>query len=374
MAKKIFIISLVFFLVMGIFLLVQFFLFSNKSDSKKSISNSQEVDNDRLLSEDINKSEKGKIEKIINAETKGLWLINGELSYFNQNNFLSASLDGSNKNSLATYPFNSVTELSWSFDDKNVIVRDSGKYYIFNFEKKEAVPFKSDADNLIWGNIGNQVVYKYYDLGTKKRSLNVSDLSGEKWQEITEIPFQFADVKMNPKKEVVALFSKPDSSQETQLFIVDLVKKEKKEVSKKYKGANFEWSPDGTKLLFSYTKDNGKTNLAVMTVENETVLELNFPGLVDKCVWSNDSESIYCANPTFIDSGVVLPDDWSSEKSFSTDTFWQINTATGEQNRVIELNEINEDIDAKNLLLDKNEDYLFFIDRKTEDVFRIRLN
>ncbi len=377
MTKKIFIISGIIFLIAGVYLAIQFFVFQK---SPTSYENTEIVKKDEgkisgVDSEDKNKRNSEKINKIIegNIKNPALDVSGSKILYFNQNNFLLTDLDGTTKSSIGTYPFNSGENIEWSSDNSLAIIRDSGKYFIFDIKKNEAKPFKSDADNLIWGKIQNQLIYKYFDNKTKKRSLNISDLSGENWQELMEIPFRYAEMKVNPKNETLALFSMPNAFEETQIFIVNLIKKEQREIKLKYKGVNYKWSPDGKKLLFSYAKEGGKTGMAVLQIETEKVTELNFPGLVDKCVWAGDSVGVYCASPTFDSPNTILPDDWASGKVFSADTFWQVDTIKGEKKRIVELEEINASVDANFLFLDKDEKSLFFVDKKTGGLFKVGL-
>lgn len=374
MTKKIFIVSAIIFLIVGVYLAVQFFVFQKKTTSYENTEVVKD-DKDKSIENEGKESSNEKIKQIIEGGVKNPFLNNSKnkILYFNQNNFISTGLDGTTKSSIGTYPFTNVENIEWSSDNNLAIVKDSGKYFIFDVKKNETKPFKSDADNVIWGKIPNQLVYKYFDNNTKKRSLNISDLSGEKWQEIMEIPFRYANIELNPKNETLVIFSKPTASEETQFFIVNLIKKESREMKLNYKGVNYKWSPDGEKLLFSYTKDAGKTNLAILQVETEKITELNFPGIIDKCVWTGNSVNVYCASPTF-ETAVILPDDWMSGKSFSSDTFWKINTIKGEQKRIIELAEINKDVDASFLFLDKDEKNLFFIDKKAGGLLKINLN
>ncbi len=370
MTKKIFIISSILFLIAGIYLFVQFFLFQEKP----IIHENKTKDDLSVLSNKENSLDK-KIERVIKEEvvTPLMDVSGNKILYFNQGNFLLSNLKGTVKSSIGAYPFNVLEEIKWSSDNNQAIIKDADKYYIFDISSLDAKPFKSDADNLIWGSKKDQVIYKFYDSNSQKRSLNIADSSGASWEEITEIPFRYAEIEVNSKDKKVALFSLPKASQETQLFIVDLLKKEKREIEKKYKGADYRWSPNGEKLLFSYTKDSGKTSLAILNINDESVSELNFPGLVDKCVWLSDSIGIYCANLTYSDTEVVLPDDWESGKISSSDTFWKIDTVKGEQKRILELNEINENVDATSLFMDKDEKILFFVDKKTNNLFRIKL-
>jgi hypothetical protein len=71
----------------------------------------------------------------------------------------------------------------------------------------------------------------------------------------------------------------------------------------------------------------------------------------------------------------LYPDDWyRGEVSFS-DQIWKINLNDGSTNMLIDpiLIPDGEDIDATNLALDANEDYLFFINKKDSFLWELGL-
>ena len=135
------------------------------------------------------------------------------------------------------------------------------------------------------------------------------------------------------------------------------------------------WSPDSKKLLVSYAQKRAGNRL-VLAVTNEGGGELkglNFFTSVKKCVWSGDSEHVFCGGMTGLPSQAVLPNDWQDDKYYSSDTFWKINTKNGEKARLLELEETPGELDGIDFFLDQNENFLFFTEKKSENLYRIAL-
>jgi hypothetical protein len=140
-------------------------------------------------------------------------------------------------------------------------------------------------------------------------------------------------------------------------------------------GADYLWNPDGNYLLVSHTdkKDGAKMSLALLNSQGKDYKELNIPTFVSKCVWSKDNKTIFYALPGAIPETAVMPDDYLSGKVKTTDTFWKINIPTGEKTRLLELDQIKNQLDASNLFLNANESFLFFVNRLDNKLYKLAL-
>jgi len=113
----------------------------------------------------------------------------------------------------------------------------------------------------------------------------------------------------------------------------------------------------GDLKLFS-TRDGGTRSLTVAT-------------LPEKCVWAADTVTVYCAVPNIlpvVQSGqttIQYPDDWWSGEAAFNDSFWRINTDTGEGKIVYADGSTGggNRLDAINLILDEIGQRLIFTDR-----------
>ena len=124
-------------------------------------------------------------------------------------------------------------------------------------------------------------------------------------------------------------------------------------------------SPDGQKVLYSRTNSEG-VGLILYDRKTKKYTDLKLKTLVEKCVWNNSSTLIYCGVPESWDSG-TYPDIWYQGATTFRDSLWRIDPSGLFGNTEIEniSQTAGEDIDLIKPALDKEEKYLYFINKKT---------
>jgi hypothetical protein len=129
------------------------------------------------------------------------------------------------------------------------------------------------------------------------------------------------------------------------------------------KGLTTKTNSTATEVLYSDSaRDTPRLYLYNLKKAESKLLPWNtFP---EKCLWSNtDTKIIYCAVPKNFEAG-DYPDLWYQGLTNFTDDIWRINTDTGASTLVFDIQkETNNSIDAINLQLDKNDNYLFFTNK-----------
>ena len=140
-------------------------------------------------------------------------------------------------------------------------------------------------------------------------------------------------------------------------------------------GGDYLWSPDGTQALVSSLGDeNSKMpTLGLITINSE-YHDLNIPTIVSKCVWSSDGKTIYYALPGGIPDSVIMPNDYQNGKFTTEDTFWKMDIATGQKERLVSANEISGKYDSSNLFLSATNSALYFVNKIDGKLYRIYKN
>ena len=294
--------------------------------------------------------------------------------------FWEISFDGSFKKKIINENFSSLNVVIWSPDKKQAVLKIAGDFYNYNYGE-EPKKIKDSIKYLVWSNLGDKIIYKYFNSTAKNPTLNISNSDGSDWKKLADIE-DIADnriiIATVPQSSLVSFWVIPDAQKENTLNIVSIAGggNIEKIVEGKF-GADYLWSPKGEKFLVSSISEKGSDNmiLEIGTLDDkgENLIDLKFPTLVSKCVWSKDSQLIYCALPSGIPENSVIPNDYNDKKFFTEDSFWKIDTETGKKERLVELEDINEKIDATNLFLSPNEDILFFINRRDGKLYRIVL-
>ncbi len=133
-------------------------------------------------------------------------------------------------------------------------------------------------------------------------------------------------------------------------------------------------SPNGQYLLYSKNTKNGPA-LTLEDVSTNKTTNLGLYSLPEKCVWANDSASLYCAVPAVIPAGSVYPDSWYQGTVSFTDSFWYIDPTGNYDNRQLfsPLSEGGEPTDGVRLRVDDKYRYLYFMNRDTNILWQYDL-
>lgn len=130
---------------------------------------------------------------------------------------------------------------------------------------------------------------------------------------------------------------------------------------------------DNTKLLYSHI-ESGRPVLKIFDVKESGSNDIFVSTLSDKCVWGNlQKEIAYCAVPKDIPN-VSLPDDWYQGAVTFSDSIWKIDTENVSTEFISSISEDSgEDIDAINLSLTPDDNYLVFQNKKDLTLWSLKL-
>jgi hypothetical protein len=136
-------------------------------------------------------------------------------------------------------------------------------------------------------------------------------------------------------------------------------------------GLTVNTNSEGTKFLYSESTDTG-LNFFFHDAKKKVVKNFSLKTLPEKCVWSKKEVSVaYCAVPSELKAN-DYPDAWYQGTVSFVDQIWKINTETDENNLLYET--INKGgLDAVNPALDKDENYLVFINKKDLTLWSLKL-
>jgi hypothetical protein len=306
-----------------------------------------------------------------------------KLRFYNKDNgnITEVDFDGSAERVIFENNISNLKSVKWS-PDKNFVISSfengsDNKFYLYSYITRKSLELKKGMDTVTWDNQGDKIIYKYFNEENKERSLNISDPNGKNWQNLVTLEGKFKRISMVqvPQTLFVSFWNYPDAFQETSLNKVNIVGDIAADNILEGKfGANYLWSPDGRSFLVSSVSKGGSNlKLEIGDVNGSNFKNLNVPTLVDKCVWTKDSQEIYCALPSDIVEDSVIPNDYQERKILTKDTFWKINIKSGKKERIVELEDFTEEYDAINLFFSPKENILFFINRYNDKVYRIIL-
>ncbi len=374
MLKKIFIISAVLLLVSTVFFGIYIIAFKPESgvSIKKVTEEEKKSDIEKFMSKKlVNITSEPVISATIGPDNETIRYYNGI-----DGRAWTMTLRGTNQEVLLNETDGVPNSVKWSKNGNSAILTyDNGNIFVTDYATGKKNKLRDGMDNVEWANSNNRILYKYYDEKKGERSLNVADSDGSNWKKIAELPFRHTSFTQIPASIMAAFWPSGDVDIDTKLFKINTVNESTpKEIFADKKGAEYKFSPDGKKVLISFSYDEGKkTMLAVMDSDGSNYNEFMIPTVVKKTTWAPNSNTVYYAQPTNVPENAIWPNDYNEEKFNTSDTFYKIDVESGKKDRIIELKELDEELDAVDLFVTHSEDKLFFINRSNKLLYKLNL-
>jgi hypothetical protein len=376
-SKKIFIIFATLFAIMLIFLSIY-----NLSFKKPSATVAQPT-NPTATPPSIPKNEPAKtITAISDEAVLAPWLdmATSKIKYYSKltGKVYTIDLDGTNKKTVSDKNLPGLVGVTWSPDGSRVITRftqgTSDSFFYYDYNTGAGVQLKDNIDNVIWQS-NNKIFYKYYDLRSGERTLNIADPDGTNWVKITNLGYKYLSIAPIPHTGLVSFWNSPDASLETDFESSSVLGGGNTPILKGYFGADYLWNGDGSNILVSHLdqKNGSQMQLSIMNDRGGEFKNLGISSFISKSVWSKDNKTIYFALPGPMPNNMTLPNDYLAGKFNTNDSFWKINILTGEKTNVLGASTSNGGVDATGLFLNADESMLFFVNRVDGKLYRISL-
>lgn len=248
-------------------------------------------------------------------------------------------------------------------------------WYFLDLRNQSEVPLKPEMSRLAWNTLGDGIYYQFTDPKTGLRSLNQSRFDGTEWKKLADLGTNDHFIATIPQSSQVSFWKRPNGLEEGALESMSITGESRKTLVSGKFGGDFLWSPDGRSVLIGSVEARGsaKPMVAVADDTGSNYRDLKIPTLVNKMTWSRDSRTLYFAQPGAFPQDAILPNDYFGRPIHTKDTFWKMNLKTGKRERLVPLDEMSRGFDATELFLAPDESYLFFIERESGRLYRINL-
>lgn len=308
-------------------------------------------------------------------------IIDGQkVKYYSKNNgyIFESSFDGSERTRLSSNILTNLLKIIWSSNKDKVIAifDDEGevKKYFYDYQTGKSTLLNQDIRHIAWSPNEDKIAYQYYNSQTEDNDISLANPDGSQWTNIFTTRMKNLIVEW-PSSGQVAIRTKPSGLAQSVVYTIDLATGDFQKIISETYGLTVLWSPLGDKLLFSETDNRGKNlKLKIVDLAKSTIGELDFVTLPEKCVWSQDNRTLFCAVPKTISTLAVWPDDYYKGLTVLADDFWRINLDIGEKIQIYATdNEEAMSYDAKELLLSPLEDYLLFVNKRDDYLYSLEL-
>jgi len=378
--KKILII-LIILLIIVIGALVAYNFLSDKEPASPSDSDSGQVSDDQAPDQTSNSYSNSKVVSISQEAILSPTIDGKKVKYYSMTsgNVYESNFDGSELTRLSSAILTNFIKVLWSPDKSKVIAifneNGQAKKYFYNYNTKISIPLDLKMGWVSWAPNQDRITYQYYNSQTEDNNISIAKPDGSDWNNIFQTRMKDLIVEW-PDPSKITLRTKPSGLAQSVVYTIDLTNNNFQKIIDETYGLTVLWSPLGDKILFSETDSRGKNlKLKIADLKKQTITELNITTLPEKCVWSQDNRTIFCAAPKTIPNSTVLPDDFYKGAVSFNDEFWQLNLETEKTVKILEAKDSKETTpyNAKELLLPPLEDYLLFINQKDGFLYSLPL-
>ncbi len=319
--------------------------------------------------------------KLISQESVlGPVIDNQKVKYYSANNgyIFESDFDGAQLARISSNALPGLLDALWSPSKNKVITlfeKDNLlKKYLYDYQTQKSILLDQNIRDLTWSPTKDRIAYQYYNSQTEDNNISIANPDGSQWTNLIQTRMKNLIIKW-PVEEKLSLMTRPSGLAQSVLYTLDLIDNDFKKVIDQTYGLTVLWSPLGDKILFSETDYQGKNlKLKIADLTKQTIAQLNFTTLPEKCVWSQDNRTLFCAIPQNIPNSAVLPDDYYKGSVSFSDEFWRISLDTERAVQISESqNEKTSVYDAIQLLLSPQEDYLLFINQKDGWLYSLKL-
>lgn len=300
-----------------------------------------------------------------------------DLKYYSQSDGKFYQIDKYGELSpLSDKVFHNVDNVTWAQNqNKAVIEYPDGANIVYDFqaEKQITLPinwqdfdFSPQDDKLVLKNISE------YDKESNWLAISNSDGTGVVAIESLGDNADSVYSDWSPNNQIIAMYTKGLDFNRQEVFF--LGKNDENFRSTIVEGRGFDpmWSPEGDQLLYSVysTKTDMKPNLWLVDARGESIgtnrTNLRVNTWASKCTYANSS-TVYCAVPEELSEGAgVFPELAANTK----DNLYEINLKSGAKSLVAVPDGT---YNMSNLIINKNNSYLYFTDKTSNTLHQIRL-
>ena len=196
-----------------------------------------------------------------------------------------------------------------------------------------------------------------------------SGVLGDKKVQVFDSPFT-EWLALWPSVKMIVLTTKPSGAVPGYVYALNPDSKSLAKILGGINGLTALGSPNGKLILYG----DSSLSLSIYDLETRSSIALGARTLPEKCVWNKGNTTIYCAVPKSA-PGALYPDSWYRGEISFNDDIWKIDAETGSGAVILEpgAEPGGEETDGIKLLLDENENYLFFVNKSDSYLWEMKL-
>lgn len=292
-------------------------------------------------------------------------------------NMHAVNFNGTNASTLSTAKLAGILRILWS-PDKNKVIGffkegEQFKKYLHDYQTGKSTSLKEQVEQAVWAPDNNKIAVQTYDQEKNTSIISIANTNGEDLKPIFQTRIKDLILEW-PAIDKISIRTKPSGLSEGLIFVANPDNGDFRSILKGSYGLGAKWSPLGNLLLYSSTNFEGKNvRLSTISHDGQNQKDLGIATLADKCAFSQDNRTLFCAVPQKLSENAVWPDDYYKGLTVTSDNFLKINLDTGQKDAIFSPDPLSKSYDASELFLSPEEKYLFFVNKKDGLLYGLKL-
>jgi len=302
-----------------------------------------------------------------------------KVRYYSKNNgnIYEVNFDGTGLSRISASNLAGLLNIIWSPDKEKVIglfqKGDQIQKYLHNYQVGQSILMNSNINQIAWSPDGKKIALQTFNSETQTNTISISNADGSDLKDVFSTRLKDFILEW-PTIDKISLRTKTSGLSDGLVLMVNPDNGSFSKVLGNIFGLNIMWSPLGNSLLYSSTTTDGKNpSLFLADQTGQTKKSIGFATLIEKCVFSQDNRTLFCAIPQTLSENAVWPDDYYKGMTTTADNFLKIDLEASQSSSIFSPNANDKTYDATGLFLSPKEDYLFFTNKKDGLVYSIKL-
>ena len=300
----------------------------------------------------------------------------GSIQFYDRSDGKFYTIDSNgNLVALSNRVFHNVQDIVWAPNKtKAVLEYPDGNKIVYDFASEKQVTLPKHWEDFSFSSDSSKLVNKSLGLDPDNRWLIMSNSDGSQSRAIEFIGTndEYVIPSWSPNNQSIAMYTRGLDFNRREVFFVGQHNENFKSTIIEGWGFDPLWSENGDKLLYSvYSPQNElKPNIWIVNAVGDDIginrKNLQLETWAEKCTFASNTD-VYCAVPRELPEGAGLFPEIADRVA---DDLYKINIQTG-QKELIAIPDINFNISG--LMVDTNQNYIFFTDKATGRIHKIQL-
>ncbi len=186
----------------------------------------------------------------------------------------------------------------WSRDGYEALISEASKTgpkaVYFNLKNGKFSELDKNISGAVWSKDNQKIAYLYFNSQSEEGNISLANPDGSSFKNI--LATRIGGLKLDWPKENFISFYNPAG--DNGLFLLNTENSQLEKIIdssvESLKNLRVLWSPDGSRLLYSYQNDKGELNVKLLDLNQKNEFAIDLLTSADKCVWTLNSLNLYC--------------------------------------------------------------------------------